>query len=395
MFPLLSSLCIICLSRADFHCWPQSERTILTFVNSNKSMEQFPTIRFIQGYYDSQWALQYIGYLYVKEKMGLNVEFFPKLSSGLTLDNLSPYPNFYWNEIANNNYDILLEQSPHLSGMLRSYGRDDSASVIHGGFNDIYSEMGQFVPDYVYNELIEGTIPKELKYNTLLRQQFIDAYTKNSYSGRDWVKYLNDTLYANNETLAKYLNNSYALPTYDKPIIWGSSMAYIMSKYTQNITEYFHIYNDSTPGLDWIFCALLSESVLSEFIIDMYENKQPFIANIYYPHPDFATISNRTGKFMRFEHIFIHRNNANSRKAECYAKYQCKEPSLPSFKLGNPLLAQQLPEMLAFLYDFSLLADGLNDIIYHRKALDDIYNDTEMSSHDKWLNASCHWLKAN
>eukprot|EP01084_Bolivina_argentea_P173420 300369_1 len=392
MLSFLSSLYMICLVHSEFHCWPQSERKMLTFDNSNKSMEQFPTIRFIQGYWDSQWALQYIGYLYVKEKMGLNVEFFPKLSSGLTLDNFSPYPDFYWDEIANNNYDILLEQWPNLDGMDHFY---DSGSVIYGGINDIYGEIGQFVPDYVYDELIEGTLPKELKHNTVLRQQFIDAYTKNSYSGRDWVKYLNDTLYSNNETLATYLNKSYALPTYDKPIIWGSKMTYIMSKYTQNITQYFQIYNDSTPGLDWIFCPLLSESILSEFMIDMYENKQPFIASLYYPHPDFATISKRTGMFMRFEHIFIHRNDDNSREAECYVKYQCKEPLGPLFKLGNPLLGKQLPEILAFLYDFSILADDLNDIIYHRKALDDIYSDIDMSSHDKWLNASCQWLKAN
>eukprot|EP01083_Nonionella_stella_P033815 92537_1 len=75
----------------DFWCWPQSERTSLRFVNNNKSMDHLPNIRFIQGYWDSQWAVQYIAYLYLKEKMGLNVEFFPQLSSGLTLDNLSPY----------------------------------------------------------------------------------------------------------------------------------------------------------------------------------------------------------------------------------------------------------------------------------------------------------------
>eukprot|EP01083_Nonionella_stella_P048610 129831_1 len=371
----------------DFSCWPESERTSLRFANTNNSIDHLPTIRFIQGYWDSQWALQYIGYLYLKEKMGLNVEFFPKLSSGLSLDNLSPYPDFYWQSIADDEYDLLLEMWQTVD--MESYY--DEGSVIYGGINEIYGQIGTFVPDFVYDEQITATLPKELKYNTAFRTQFMEAYTNNS--NKDWVKWLNDTLYSDNETLSTYLKMNYSLPTYDRPIMWGSSMTYTMSTYLADVNRYFEIWNDSSPGLDWDFCPLLSEATLSEFIIDLYENHEPFIVNIYTPHPDFATVSARTGEFIEWEPIFLRRNPDNSRSAECYSvTHQCHEPLQALFKLGNPKLGEDVPEVLAFLYGFNLLAEHLADIIYHRKLLDDV---DSMTSHEKWLNATCRWLRSN
>ena len=98
----------------EFHCWPESDRKILRFYNNNTNIIQhLPTIRFIQGYWASQWALQYVGYLFLKEKMGINVEFYPKLSSGLSfVDAAGEYPFKYWSNIEDDNYDLLLEMWP-------------------------------------------------------------------------------------------------------------------------------------------------------------------------------------------------------------------------------------------------------------------------------------------
>eukprot|EP01084_Bolivina_argentea_P039398 72802_1 len=293
----------------NFYCWPESDRKVQTFINNNNTkLDHLPTIRFIQGYWDSQSALQYIGYLYLKEKMGLKVEFYPTIESGLTNDDLltSPeytYPDFYWQTIVDDKYDVLLENWPNNIPRIQEYF--DRGDVIYGGLNDLYGEIGDYVPDYVYDELSEALLPQQLKHNNILRQQFIDAYTINS--NKDWVKELNDTLYSNPQLLSLYLNKSFPLPNYNTPIIWGSSLTWIMSTYTNELTKRFQLYND-TPGIDWIFCPLFSENRLSEFIVDLYENKQPFIINHYSPHSDFATISKRTGKLMRFEQVDFKRN---------------------------------------------------------------------------------------
>ena len=63
------------LSNADEqYCWPASERKTLTFINNaNKTMTHLPTVRLIEGYYPSQFAMQYAAYVYLKEKMGIDV----------------------------------------------------------------------------------------------------------------------------------------------------------------------------------------------------------------------------------------------------------------------------------------------------------------------------------
>lgn len=94
------------------------------------------------------------------------------------------------------------------------------------------------------------------------------------------VKYWNDTLFNDQELLEKYLSFGYELPTYSKPIMWGSVFDYTMSQYSHNFTKSVDIYNHSLPGLDWIFIPLGSEGLLTEFVVDLYENKQPFIANV-------------------------------------------------------------------------------------------------------------------
>lgn len=56
------------------YCWKQSERSTLKFTNNDsKNMTHLPTIRLYQGYYPSQFAMQYAAYVYIREKMGVDV----------------------------------------------------------------------------------------------------------------------------------------------------------------------------------------------------------------------------------------------------------------------------------------------------------------------------------
>ena len=58
----------------EYSCWDESEQATMTFINNpNKTLDHLPTIRLIQGYYPSQYAMQYAAYIYLKEKLGVNV----------------------------------------------------------------------------------------------------------------------------------------------------------------------------------------------------------------------------------------------------------------------------------------------------------------------------------
>eukprot|EP01084_Bolivina_argentea_P163325 284151_1 len=316
--------------------------------------------------------------------MGVSVEFFPKLSSGKSFADLlktkDDYPIKYWQLLDENEYDLLFEQWPQL-GMEHYY---EHGNVIHGGYNGISGQIGLFTPEYVYDESQHAIVPQQLKNNITLRKQFIDAYTINSKSGRDWVKYWNDTLWNDTDLLTKYIELGYSLPSYDKPIIWGSSFEYTMSKYTNNFTYKAKISGDNDRGIDWIFCPLGSEQLLSELVTDLYDAKQLFIANIYYPHKDFATVSELTSEQMTFQPIAMKFNQGNTRESACYARdYTCKEPVFSLFKMGNAKLTQTFPEMISFLYAFSVHGDDLNKIIISHQ------------HENSWFNAACKWLHKN
>jgi len=101
-----------------------------------------------------------------------------------------------------------------------------------------------------------------------------------SENATDWVA----------EALASYGDwapnddTQYAAPSYERPIIFGSVPSYLMSVYSQLLVD--NLYENASFG--WDFVPFGSEGLLTEFVVDMYEQRLPFIANIYSPHTDFA-----------------------------------------------------------------------------------------------------------
>ena len=60
-----------------------------------------------------------------------------------------------------------------------------------------------------------------------------------------------------------------------RPTVYGSLDTYAMTIYSKNLSiKYF-----DGEGLDWNFATFNSETLLSEFVVDMYKQKRPFIAN--------------------------------------------------------------------------------------------------------------------
>ena len=96
-----------------FNCWDESEQRQLTFANNpNKTIDGFPTVRLLQGYYGSQWAAQYTAYLYLKEQLGVNVSFYPSDEHFILYDpdfDRPDYPNYYFQWIMEDKADLLME----------------------------------------------------------------------------------------------------------------------------------------------------------------------------------------------------------------------------------------------------------------------------------------------
>ena len=240
----------------------------------------------------------------------------------------------------------------------------------------------RFVPKYVYDNNPEWTLPKQLKYNETVRQAFIDAYT--IHSDTNWV----DKWWKIwNTSLSEYDQYGFGFPNYTKPIIFGSNEAYAISAYSGKLVNTLE-----GDGIDWTFAALGSEGELTNFVIDLYEKELPFIANIYSPHLDFATILPNQTEYMAFERIALPRNPNNDVQDECYVDGLCTFPLSPLLKIGNPRLAQEFPEIYSFLLQFEMATSDVNNIIAYHKESSALYGN-ELSEHQIWINATCKWLK--
>eukprot|EP01083_Nonionella_stella_P229974 813384_1 len=106
----------------QFYCFHPTDRKEIKYSNvHNKSIDQLPTIRFIQGFWGSQWATQYAAFIYLKEKMGVSVDWYPQQEGNIIdpeilfnfeFEEKDTDPAFYWNWIEKDKYDVVFEQWP-------------------------------------------------------------------------------------------------------------------------------------------------------------------------------------------------------------------------------------------------------------------------------------------
>ena len=106
------AICVIfvgCVSNtdgSDYNCWHESEQRNATYVNSSTLITNLPTIRLFEGYYPSQSAMQFAAYIYLQEKMGVNVEWYKPENP------TDRYPHYFFQDIVNNSADLLFEMWP-------------------------------------------------------------------------------------------------------------------------------------------------------------------------------------------------------------------------------------------------------------------------------------------
>eukprot|EP01083_Nonionella_stella_P072585 195759_1 len=400
---ILIFLCTYLSATAGYHCWDESERTAsLTFTNNpNRTMTHLPTIKLMQGYYGSQFAMQYAAYVYLKEKQGVDVVFYPDNDPNALFDRYAgyissnwcgvnnattciphaPYPQFYFEEIKHDNYDLLMEIWD--IAVEKAGGSDyfRNEEVLYGGISGVYGEGGWFVPSYLYRDHPSWILPSTLRDDDTVRQAFIDAYTIQSDNN-----YLDVWQQIWGDNLQEYEQYGFGIPDDVNPIIFGSYGAYAISSHSSNLANHA-----LDTGINWTFVAFGSEGRLSSFVQDLYAKRLPFIANLYSPHPDFATQLDGFGEYMQFERIALQRNPSNSVQAECYVNGKCTFPVTSLQKLGNPRLVSKFPEMENFLYDFQMTANDVNDLTaYHTNASS---IDSSLTEHELWMTAACKWLK--
>ena len=246
-----------------------------------------------------------------------------------------------------------------------------------------FSILNRFVPSYVYNDHQEWILLQHLNNNETTRQTFIDAYTV--HSDTNWTDYWY-TVWNTTEKIEEYLEYGFSLPNTSLPIIWGSSAHYAMCAFSQRLVD------NVLGGLNWSFVALGSEGELTNLVQDLYAKQLPFIANIYSPHLDFATILENETEYMEFERIALPRNPNNDVDSECYSEGTCTFPITPMQILANPNLTDTFPEMYDFALDFEMSAADVNTILSYRNTLNE---SMDLSGHEKWQYAACQWLKLN
>ena len=97
----------------NFNCWDESNQHKLTYQNNkDKLIEGLPTIRLFQGFYGSQWAMQYTAYVYLTEQLGVNVSWYPSDDHYILLNesfNRPDYPSFYFHWFIQDKADLLFE----------------------------------------------------------------------------------------------------------------------------------------------------------------------------------------------------------------------------------------------------------------------------------------------
>ena len=279
-------LWIVCVIRPstsiNFNCWDESEQQKLTYTNNpSKLIEGLPTVRLFQGFYGSQWAMQYTAYVYLREQLGVNVSWYPSDNHYILYNDSfdrPAYPHFYFHWLVDDKADLLFELWHNAMEIANADLYLDNGSVVDGGNLGVYGEMGWFIPQYLVDSMPNIIVPKNIKNNQTLRDMIIYAMVNGSDT--DWIdefySFRSDVIIIDENGTINIDDYDYGLPTYDKPTIFGSIDSYAMSQYTYN--QSIRMF---ATGMDWNFATFNSESKLTEYIVDMYSKRLPFIVNIY------------------------------------------------------------------------------------------------------------------
>jgi len=383
-----------------FECFPAEEQKKNYFANANYVNEipegVLPQVRLLMCGYESQCALQFAAYLYMREKLGMNVTFYPTLDYdsvwhsvhwNVTQTGGAGYPRKYFEWLADDEGDLQFEiwqtqmMRTDANGEETFNGESEfilTGEVDFGGFVGAYAEESVWVPSYVLTDDADFFVPTSMRDNSDYRERLIAAamgqYENASADATDFVK--------------KYENaTDFDVPTYDTPTVWTSLAYYFGSHYSHDLI--------STPpnDLDMNFVATGSESSLMTMITELYAARQPLLAYMYTLDVNFGRVDMATGELQQFEKLAYPRNPDQSANDPCFEAKECQFPVAPIMKLANPLLRDRFPEAYDFFNLFKMTTSQVNLLVSKYLTLSDSPLHATMPSTQKWLHAACEWMK--
>jgi len=371
------------------------------FEGTNRSATHvLPQVRVMMCGYSSQCAPNVLAYLFMKEKLGMNVTWYPTSDYDRVWDGeywqdwVDPfaYPKYYFEWLYNDSMDMNFEI---WQVQLIREGFDGRADYIlktadaelypeiegktridYGGFAGWYGEISIYIPKYWADENPTHLIPSIYATDMELREALINGSAGRSTDyGTDWIK--------------KYENSTkFDRTTYDKPVVWGSFDHYSMSEYAQDLVN--------ATGMDVRFVTTHNEFNLMQVVKDLYRQRVPFLANIYTVDDNFAIFDEESGELQQFEKLAFDRNPDQTVTDPCYLAKTCQPPIEPLMKAANPRLAAKFPEAHQFFTAFILSARQLNQIIAYYLDLYAEWDPASDKGHTEvWMEAACQWLKSD
>jgi len=354
-----------------------------------------PSVRVMMCGYSSSCALNMVTYLFMKERLGMNVSFYPTddydavWNGEFWQDWADPvaYPKYYFEWLYNDSMDLNMEFWPiqlnHPNGF---DGRTDyvlaeanaevypeiegQTRIDYGGFVGVYGEISIYIPKYWADAHPTHLVPSLYATDSDLREALINA---SAYGPTDYVAMYSD-------------RDSFDSPTYDKPIVWGSVDSYASTGYADGLLK--------NLGLNVSFVTTGDEPSLMALVSDLYAQRKPFLANIYTIDDNFGVIDAASGELQQFEKLAFPRNPDQSVSDPCFEAMECQNPVEPIMKAANPRLKEKYPEAHAFFTGFTMGTRQLNQIVSYYLTLKE-QQTAEQSHTEVWLQAACEWMKSD
>jgi len=296
-----------------------------------------PTVGILQGGWDCQVVISMLGKILLKEKMGIDMKWYPTENMAEYWDYDLDYPNSYRKWFADGNIHIALSMGGyHTDGPLIDMLHD---GTLISNTIGVKETNGFFFPMYMNEEWFG------MHY----------LWLRNSSSAR-----------------ARLIADA-ALPT-TLPPVYGSLPQFMMSKQSIRMNK--------ALNLNINFTLMGTEEKLRKVAQSLYKDKKAFIIQHFTPTYEFALFD--------LERVPFPFNPSGQNSDPCFLEARCGWLDEPLFAVLHSDLLKKLPEVVAFARRISLGRTAITEIIklYYELA-------TGYYIPSEWEKAVCKWLKAN
>eukprot|EP01084_Bolivina_argentea_P192467 330402_1 len=311
-------------------------------------------------------------YIFIKEKLGVNVTFYPTTDYDdiwnnvhwMDDNNVFQYPRNYFEWISNDAIDLNFELWP--SQVTEYESQYVSTGLVDIDYNGASAELSVFIPKYVYDLYPSITIPFNIQTNSTYRELIING---SALGAMDYIY-----LYSQN-------NTDFDSPNYQIPTVWCSYDQYANNQYGYNLVK--------NSGMNVSFTSIGSELLLRELIQDLYSQRLTFLFNSYSMDDNFGTFDSVTGELMEFVKLSFPTSPHQNTNDSCVIAAECEYPKAKNLKALNPALSMKSRLIYSFAEAFSMNETQINLLVAH-------YWNTSAtnlpSSTERWLTAACAWF---